>query len=302
MIDRLIAKIEACGAPIAVGLDPVMDMIPDRIKKRNIEEHGLSLKAAAAALLDFNKEIIDCIWDIAPAVKPQIAMYERFGPEGVAAYAETAAYAKTKGMIVIGDVKRGDIASTAEAYAAHIGGVIFEGVAFDPWHADAVTLNPYMGADAIKPFVEVCLSHDKGIFILVKTSNPSSSEIQDITLAPCGKTVFEHVAGLVSSWGEGAMGTQGYSKVAAVVGATFAEQGTALRKSMPHTFFLIPGYGAQGATGKDIRDFFDSDGRGCLVNSSRGIISAWRTRPCHGDRVGEAAREAAMRMAKDLKL
>jgi orotidine-5'-phosphate decarboxylase len=301
MIDRLMARIEACGAPIAVGLDPTVDMVPDRIKRRSIEEHGLGLKAAAAALLSFNKEIIDAVWDVAPVVKPQIAMYERFGPEGLAAYAETTAYARSRGMVVIGDVKRGDISSTAEAYAAHIGGVSFEGEYFDPWQTDAVTLNPYMGVDAVKPFIDACLSFDKGVFVLVKTSNPSSSELQDMRLATSGETVFEHVAGLVSLWGEGAIGAFGYSKVAAVVGATFAEQGAALRRRMPHTFFLVPGYGAQGATGKDIKEFFDDEGRGCVVNSSRGIIAAWRADSRYGDRVGEASRDAVARMARDLR-
>jgi orotidine-5'-phosphate decarboxylase len=276
-------------------------MIPERIKKENIEKHGISLKAAAGMLLDFNKEIIDAICDIVPAVKPQIAMYEQFGPEGVSVYASTTNYARGKGLVVIGDVKRGDIASTAEAYAAHINGVRFGGTEFDPWGEDAVTLNPYLGIDGIEPFIRVCESKKKSIFILVKTSNPSSSQLQDILLKDKEITVFEHVADLVSEWGKTTIGSAGYSSVGAVVGATFAEQGAALRKRMPHTFFLVPGYGAQGATGKDLKGFFGDDGLGCIVNSSRGIIAAWQKDERFGENdIGDAARQAAIDMIQDL--
>ncbi|GHU50324.1 orotidine 5'-phosphate decarboxylase [Clostridia bacterium] len=300
-MDRLISEILTCGAPVVVGLDPTLGMIPERIKKENLEKYGVSLKAAAGMLLDFNKEIIDAIYDIVPAVKPQIAMYEQFGPEGVAVYAATTTYAREKGMVVIGDVKRGDIASTAEAYAAHIKGVCFEDVDFEPWCEDAVTLNPYLGIDGIEPFIRVCESRNKGIFVLVKTSNPSSSQLQDLLLKDKEITVFEHIADLVSEWGRSTIGSLGYSSVGAVVGATFAEQGAALRKRMPHTFFLVPGYGAQGATGRDLRGFFDRDGKGCIVNSSRGIIAAWQKNQRFGENdIGEAARQAAMDMIQDL--
>jgi orotidine-5'-phosphate decarboxylase len=301
VIDRLIERIDACGAPVVVGLDPVCSMVPERLITEAVETHGRGLAAAAHMLAAFSREIIDAVSDLTPAVKPQIAMYERFGPEGLAAYAETAAYARSKGLLVIGDVKRGDISSTAEAYAAHIGGAEFAGELFDPWHEDAVTLNPYLGVDGIRPFLDVCEKAGKGIFVLVKTSNPSGAELQDLVLER-GGPVYEHVAGLVSRWGEPCMGARGYSRVGAVVGATFAEQGRRLRKLMPHTFFLVPGYGAQGASGRDLRGFFDADGRGCVVNSSRGITAAWQKGGRFGGNdVGAAAREALEAMRKDLK-
>jgi orotidine-5'-phosphate decarboxylase len=252
-------------------------------------------------LKEYNTRVIDGICDLVPAVKPQIAMYERFGHEGVRAYAETAAYAAGKGLFVIGDVKRGDIASTAEAYAAHIAGVRVEDMAYEPWAEDAITLNPYMGGDGVEPFLKVCAEREKGVFILVKTSNPGGADIQDLTLAGSGLKVYERVADLVSGWGAGLTGARGYSKVGAVVGATFPEQGAALRERMPRTFFLVPGYGAQGASGKDLRGFFDEDGAGCAVNSSRGIIAAWRKDARFGEgNIGDAAREAVLSMRRDL--
>ncbi|MDR3295001.1 MAG: orotidine-5'-phosphate decarboxylase [Clostridiales Family XIII bacterium] len=302
MIDRLLDKIDQSAAPIVVGLDPVYGMIPERIRRACTETHGNTLRAAAAMLTAFNREIIDSVCDLVPAVKPQNAMYEQFGPEGVRAYAETAAYAAEKGLIVIGDVKRGDIASTAAAYAAHIGGVELAGERFDPWREDAVTLNPYMGSDGITPFLDCCRAHDKGVFILVRTSNPSSSELQEMRLAESGLALYEHVADLVSGWGADLMGRRGYSRVGAVVGATCAEQGRALRKRMPHSFFLVPGYGAQGASGQDLKGFFDKDGRGCIVNSSRGIIAAWQKDARFGEAdLGAAAREAVLAMRADLR-
>jgi orotidine-5'-phosphate decarboxylase len=302
MIDRLIEKIERCGAPIVVGLDPTYEMIPESLRAECFERHSLDLRAAAAMLTEYNVRVIDAVCDLIPAVKPQIAMYERFGPEGVRAYATTTAYAASKGLVVIGDVKRGDIASTAEAYASHIAGVGVGTREYEPWAEDAVTLNPYMGGDSVEPFLRVCAARDKGVFVLVKTSNPGSADIQDRVLMDFGLTVYEHVANLVSKWGASLIGNCGYSKVGAVVGATFAEQGAALRKRMPHTFFLVPGYGAQGASGEDLRGFFDKDGRGCIVNSSRGVIAAWKNDDRFNDRnVGDAAREAVERMRLDLK-
>lgn len=299
MIDRLMDRIEKMGNPTVVGLDPTYEMIPRIIKEEMLERFGKTTKAVAKMFISFNQQIIDHVWDLAPAVKPQIAMYEQYGMEGLQAYIETITYAKKRGMIVIGDVKRGDIASTAAAYAAHLSGVEIEGIRFDVWSEDAVTLNPYMGFDGIEPFIEPCNKYDKGIFVLVKTSNPSGREIQD--LVADGKPVYEHTAALVSKWGELAMGGNGYSRVAAVVGATYKEQGQELRKKMPHTFFLIPGYGAQGASGDDIRGYFDRDGRGCIVNSSRGIIAAYRKDGRFGGHnFAEAAREAALEMKKDL--
>lgn len=299
MIDRLMDKIDQLKNPAVVGLDPLYEMIPDHIREEMLQQYGKTAKAAAEMFLRFNQEIINHICDIVPAVKLQIAMYEQYGLEGLAAYMETAAYAKGRGLIVIGDIKRGDIASTAEAYAAHLSGAEIEGMRIDLWNEDAVTLNPYMGFDGIEPFIEPCNKYDKGIFILVKTSNPSGRELQD--LIADGLPVYEHAARLVVKWGELAMGAGGYSRVGAVVGATYKEQGEELRKKMPHTFFLIPGYGAQGATGDDIRGFFDRDGRGCIVNSSRGIIAAYKKDKRFGEHnFADAAREAAILMKKDL--
>lgn len=299
MIDRLMNKIEKMENPTVVGLDPSYEMIPQIIKQEMFEKYGKTPKAVARMFFRFNQEIIDHTCDLIPAVKLQIAMYEQYGIEGIKTYIDTIIHAKDKGLMIIGDVKRGDIASTAAAYAAHIGGVEIEGMRFDLWNEDAVTLNPYMGFDGVEPFIAPCNKYDKGIFILVKTSNPSGKELQD--LIADGRPVYEHTAKLVGKWGEFAMGTTGYSRVGAVVGATYKEQGQELRKQLPHTFFLIPGYGAQGASGDDIRGYFDRDGRGCIVNSSRGIIAAYRKDSRYGDHnFAEAAREAVLAMKKDL--
>lgn len=279
MIDKLISRIKVLNAPIVVGLDPTLEMIPEEFKKSEICD----------TLTGFNREIIDAIYDLVPAVKPQIAMYERFGLQGLQAYIDSCQYAKEKGLIVIGDVKRGDIASTAAAYASHISD--------GPWPVDAVTLNPYLGGDSISPFTDVCAEKEKMVFVLVKTSNKGSGDLQDLKLQS-GLTVYEHMADLVSEWGSGLIGESGYSKVGAVVGATFPQQGVALRKRMPNTFFLVPGYGAQGGAGKDLRGFFDKDGLGCIVNSSRGIIAAWQNDKSN---VGDAARKAVIEMQKDLQ-
>ncbi|MDD4564108.1 MAG: orotidine-5'-phosphate decarboxylase [Eubacteriales bacterium] len=299
MIDRLMNKIDNCENPTVVGLDPAYEIIPETIRQSMIEKYGQTSRAAGKMIYSFNKKIIKGIYDLVPAVKLQIAMYEKYGIEGLRAYLKTALYAKKKGLIVIGDIKRGDISSTAEAYAAHISGVTIEETHLDLWNEDAVTLNPYMGFDGIEPFIAPCNEYDKGLFILVKTSNPSGAEIQD--LIADGKPVYEHVADLVSRWGELSMGSRGYSKIGAVVGATYKEQGTALRKSMPHTFFLVPGYGAQGAGGSDLKGYFDKDGRGCIVNSSRGIIAAYKKDARYGDHnFADAAREAVIKMKLDL--
>lgn len=300
MIDRLMSRIETMTNPTVVGLDPSYEMIPPGIREEMLEKYGKTAKAAAKMFLKFNQAIIDHISDLVPAVKLQIAMYEQYGIEGLQTYMETITYARKKGLIIIGDIKRGDIASTAAAYAAHLGGVEIEGLRFDLWNEDAVTLNPYMGFDGIEPFLSPCNQYDKGIFILVKTSNPSGKEIQDLIAE--GKPVYEHASQLVSKWGEQAMGAGGYSRVAAVVGATYKEQGAELRKKMPHTFFLIPGYGAQGATGEDIRGYFDREGKGCIVNSSRGIIAAYRKDAKYEPhQFAEAARESVLAMKRDLR-
>lgn len=300
MIDALMKKIDEMNNPTVVGLDPTLEMMPAGLKAEMYEKYGKTPKAVANMFVKFNKEIIDSVYDIVPAVKPQIAMYEKYGIEGLNAYLETIEYAKSKGMIIIGDIKRGDISSTAAAYAAHIGGTDIEGENFDLWKEDWITINPYLGVDGIQPFIDECNKMDRGMFVLVKTSNPSSSQLQDIVVD--GQTIYEKVAGLVEEWGQQSMGTLGYSRVGAVVGATHREQGAKLRKLMPHTFFLVPGYGAQGGTGADLKDFFDKDGKGCIINSSRGIIAAYKKNPeKYGENVGAAARDAALLMKEDLQ-
>ncbi|MDR0851293.1 MAG: orotidine-5'-phosphate decarboxylase [Clostridiales Family XIII bacterium] len=315
-MDKLIECIDALKSPIVVGLDPTLEMIPESLQEEMFEKFGKTPAAVAEMFLAFNREIIDSVSDIVPAVKPQIAMYEKYGLDGVAAYIKTAEYASSKGLFVIGDIKRGDISSTAEAYAAHLSGTTIGGEYFDLWHEDAITVNPYLGSDGIAPFVTAATEADKSIFVLVKTSNPSSSELQDLTVnqdengnyadsktepSPCihhGATLYRAVATLVDKWGADQIGRYGYSRVGAVVGATHRDVGAELRKALPHTFFLVPGYGAQGATAEDLLGFFDKDGRGCIVNSSRGIIAAWRKKD--GLSVGEAARAAAIMMRDEL--
>ncbi|MDR2295984.1 MAG: orotidine-5'-phosphate decarboxylase [Clostridiales Family XIII bacterium] len=302
MIDRLIERIEGRGAPIVVGLDPAYAMIPADLRAECFETHGPGPGAVAAMFAAYNRRILDAVCDLVPVVKPQIAVYEQLGPDGLRAYIDTARYAAKKGLLVIGDVKRGDIASTAEAYAAHLAGVRIESREYEIWAEDAITLNPYMGGDSLAPFLRVCAARDKGVFILVKTSNPGGADIQDQVLAASGLTVCEHVADLVSSWGADLIGSRGYSKVGAVVGATFAARGAALRARMPRVFFLVPGYGAQGAAGKDLRGFFDKDGGGCIVNSSRGIMAAWQSDARFGaGNIGDAAREAVRVMRSDIE-
>ncbi|WP_202931079.1 orotidine-5'-phosphate decarboxylase [Aminipila terrae] len=299
MIDSLLKKIDVMKNPTVVGLDPTLEMMPASMKAEMFEKYGKNPEAVGKMFIKFNKEIIDSVEDIVPAVKPQIAMYEKYGIEGIKAYLETIEYASKKGMAVIGDIKRGDISSTAAAYAAHIGGTEIEGQAFDLWKEDWITVNPYLGIDGIQPFIDECNKKDRGVFILVKTSNPSSSQLQDILVNE--KTIYERVAELVAEWGMQSMGTMGYSRIGAVVGATHKEQGEKLRKMMPHTFFLVPGYGAQGGTGTDLEGFFDKDKRGCIVNSSRGIIAAYKKNDKYGENVGEAARDAALAMKADLQ-
>lgn len=298
MIDALLQKIDELKNPSVVGLDPAINMIPKSLQDNKISEFGKTPKAVAEMFLQFNKEIIDAVYDVVPAVKPQIAMYEKYGLDGINAYLETAKYAKEKGLVVIGDIKRGDISSTAEAYAAHIGGTDIFGEKHELWHEDFVTVNPYLGIDGILPFIEACNANDKGIFVLVKTSNPSSSQIQDVLSE--GRPIYEHIAELVVKWGELSKGKLGFDNIGAVVGATHKEQGEKLRKLMPRTFFLVPGYGAQGAKGEDLKDYFDKEGRGCIINSSRGIIAAYKKDEKYGDNFAEAARDAVIAMKKDL--
>ena len=276
MINTLVEKIKKLNAPIVVGLDPKLQFVPEFIQKKAFEEYGETLEGAAHAILEFNKGIIDTTYDLIPAVKPQIAMYEQFGIPGLKAFKETVDYAKSKGLVVIGDIKRGDIGSTSEAYAVgHIGKVKIGSQSIAPFDEDFVTVNPYLGTDGVKPFVDVCKENDKGIFVLVKTSNPSSGEFQDQKID--GTPLYELVGKQVAKWGEDFMGDE-YSNIGAVVGATYPEMGKILRNIMPKTYILVPGYGAQGGTAKDLKPFFNEDGLGAIVNSSRGIIAAYKQR------------------------
>lgn len=299
-MEKLITKIDALNNPTVVGLDPTQEMIPAHIREAMLAQHGKTPRAVAGMFVAFNKGIMEAVRGIVPAVKPQIAMYERYGIEGLRAYMETIAIAKAAGFFVIGDVKRGDIASTAEAYASHIGGTQIDEEEYDLWQEDAITVSSYMGYDGIKPFISACNAKDRSIFALVKTSNPSSADIQDILAG--GAPVYEHVAALVSNWGKDALGPSGYSRVGAVVGATHKAQGERLRMLMPHTFFLVPGYGAQGGSAADIKGFFDKNGGGCVVNSARGIIAAYKADKRYADKdFADAAREAALAMRKELR-
>ncbi len=302
MINKLIAKIQKTKAPIVVGLDPMLSYIPEHIQKKAFEEYGETLEGAAEAIWQFNKEIVDKTYDLIPAVKPQIAMYEQFGIEGLKAYKKTIDYCKSKDLVVIGDIKRGDIGSTSAAYAAgHLGKVQVGSKCYVPFDEDFATVNPYLGSDGVKPFIEVCQEEGKGLFILVKTSNPSSGEFQDQLVN--GRPLYELVGEKVAEWSEEHMGDT-YSYIGAVVGATYPEMGAALRKLMPKTFILVPGYGAQGGQGKDLVNFFNEDGLGAIVNSSRGIIAAYKQEKYASfgaESFGDASRAAVEDMAADIR-
>ena len=302
MINQLIANIKKTEAPIVVGLDPMLNYIPEQVQKKAYEEFGETLEGAAEAIWQFNKEIVDKTYDLIPAVKPQIAMYEQFGIPGLAAFKKTVDYCKEKGLVVIGDIKRGDIGSTSAAYAAgHIGRVQVGDKAYAPFDEDFVTVNPYLGSDGVNPFLDVCKEEKKGIFVLVKTSNPSSGEFQDQLID--GRPLYELVGEKVAAWGEEVMG-DAYSYVGAVVGATYPEMGKALRKIMPKAYILVPGYGAQGGKGKDLVHFFNEDGLGAIVNSSRGIIAAYKQEKYQSfgpENFGDASRAAVKDMAEDIK-
>ncbi|WAJ22457.1 MULTISPECIES: orotidine-5'-phosphate decarboxylase [Clostridia] len=301
MIRQLIEKIQKTKAPICVGLDPMLDYIPEHVLSKALEEFGETLEGAAEAIWQYNKEIIDHVYDLIPSVKPQIAMYEQFGIEGLQAYVKTVNYCQEKGLLVIGDAKRGDIGSTSSAYAtAHIGKVQVGSNRFTAFGTDFLTINPYLGTDGVKPFVDVCKEEDKGLFVLVKTSNPSSGEFQDRLID--GRPLYEMVAEKVVEWGAQSMdGT--YSNVGAVVGATYPEMSRILRKLMPNTYFLVPGYGAQGGTAEDLKPCFNEDGLGAVVNSSRGIIAAYKQdkyKKYGAEHFGEASRQAVIDMVTDI--
>ena len=353
MIDQLVKAIKKTKAPICVGLDPQMGFIPDTVKARAYEAYGETLEGASEAIWQFNKAIVDATHDLIPAVKPQVAMYEQFGVPGMEAFRKTVDYCKAKGLIVIGDVKRGDIGSTSAAYAsAHLGRVMAGERQYAAFDEDFCTVNPYLGSDGIVPFLKECDAQDKGIFVLVKTSNPSSGEFQDrLVLVPSKEAregtaaggadgpaalfaaekkelnlhkllkkmdedemkqfalrpLYEIVGEKVAEWASEPrlIGESGYSEVGAVVGATYPEMGKKLRKIMPKSFILVPGYGAQGGTGKDLVSFFNKDGLGAIVNSSRGIIAACTKEP-YAEKYGtdgfaDAARAAVKDMKKDIE-
>ena len=274
MINKLVEKIKKTGAPIVVGLDPMLNYIPKHVQDKAFAEYGETLEGAAEAIWQFNKEIVDKTYDLIPAVKPQIAMYEQFGVPGVMAFKKTVDYCKEKDLVVIGDIKRGDIGSTSAAYATgHLGKVKVGSKEYVPFDEDFATVNPYLGSDGVNPFINVCKEEKKGIFVLVKTSNPSSGEFQDRLID--GRPLYELAGEKVAEWGADCMGDE-YSYVGAVVGATYPEMGKVLRKIMPKAYILVPGYGAQGGQGKDLVHFFNEDGLGAIVNSSRGIIAAYK--------------------------
>lgn len=302
MINKLAKMIQELEAPIVVGLDPMLSYVPRYIINKAFSSKGENLEGAAEAIWLYNKDIIDAICDLVPAVKPQVAMYEQFGIEGMRSYAKTIEYAKEKGLIVIGDVKRGDIGSTSAAYACgHLGRVNIGGKNFRGFDTDFITVNPYLGSDGVLPFIEVCKQENKGLFILVKTSNPSSGEFQDRLID--GRPLYELVGEKVAEWGELFMGAE-YSYIGAVVGATYPEMGKKLRRLMPKTFILVPGYGAQGGKAEDLKDYFNEDGLGAIVNSSRGIIAAYKQPQYAGygeEAYADASRQAVLDMKEDLK-
>ncbi len=298
--DRLIDSIIRMQNPTVAGLDPKLDYVPASIKDACFEKYGKTLEGAAAALLAFNKAIIDEIYDIVPAIKPQAAYYEMYGWQGVRALADTIAYAQEKGMFVITDGKRNDIGTTMEAYAtAHLGETDIAGESVAAFGADALTVNGYLGTDGIKPLAKICDEKDKGIFVLVKTSNPSSGELQDMKLEN-GATVYEQMGRMCEGWGADLMGKYGYSAVGAVVGATYPEQLSEMRAKAPHTFFLVPGYGAQGGGAEDAKNAFDQNGLGAIINSSRGIMCAWKKQGLTENDFAQAARNEAIRMREDI--
>ena len=301
MINKLISNIRKTNAPIVVGLDPMLNYIPEHIQKKAFAEFGETLEGAAEAIWQYNKGIVDATYDLIPAVKPQIAMYEQFGIPGLIAYKKTVDYCKSKDLVVIGDIKRGDIGSTSAAYAVgHLGQVQVGSRKYAGFDEDFATVNPYLGSDGVKPFIDVCKEENKGIFVLVKTSNPSSGEFQDRVID--GRPLYELVGEKVAQWGDELVGDE-YSYVGAVVGATYPEMGKVLRKIMPKTFILVPGYGAQGGKGADLVHFFNEDGLGAIVNSSRGIIAAYKQekyKEFGAENYADASRAAVKDMIADI--
>ena len=297
--DVLQDKIREMKNPTVAGLDARIEYVPEYIRKAAYEQYGVGLKGAAEAIWQFNVGLIDAQCDIVPAVKPQAAYYENLGWQGMEMLERTIAYAKEKGLFVIADIKRGDIGSTATAYAeGWLSGAPIEGQLFKSFDADCVTLNGYMGSDSIKPFLKAAKEEDKCAFVLVKTSNPGSGELQDLMIGD--KTVYQVMGELNESIAAGTEGKYGYTMAGAVTGATYPAQIEALRASLNKTFFLVPGYGAQGGTAADVKHAFDKFGHGAIVNSSRGIMCAWQKTGNNGLDFAEAARNAAIAMRDDI--
>lgn len=301
MINKLVEKIQKNKAPIVVGLDPMLNYVPEHIKMAAFSEYGETLEGAAEAIWQFNKAIVDSIYDLIPAVKPQIAMYEQFGIPGITAFKKTVDYCKEKDLVVIGDIKRGDIGSTSAAYAVgHLGKTVVGSKKYAAFDEDFVTVNPYLGSDGVMPFIDVCKEEKKGIFVLVKTSNPSSGEFQDQLVD--NTPLYELVGKKVAQWGESCMG-EDYSYIGAVVGATYPEMGKILRQLMPKTYILVPGYGAQGGKAADLVHYFNKDGLGAIVNSSRGIIAAYKQEVYEkfgAECFADASRQAVIDMREDI--
>jgi len=300
-MDQLIEKIKQMGNPTVVGLDPKLEYIPEDIRTKAFEKLSDDYDAfacSADAIFEFNKGLIDALYEVVPAVKPQSAYYEMYGWQGVRTLWKTIEYAKSKGLYVIADCKRGDIGATSEAYAtAYLGNTNIEGSLKRAFDADSLTVNPYLGSDGVLPFAEICKDNHKSIFVLVKTSNKSSGELQDLIDKESGRPIYEIMAELVNTWGADSIGESGYSNVGAVVGATYPEQAEFLRKLMPSTYFLVPGYGAQGGTAKDVAKSFNSDGLGAIVNASRSIMCAYMK---DGGDYQSAALAEAIRMRDDI--
>lgn len=296
---RLIERIAQLQNPSVVGLDSLLDYIPQHIKEEKFAQYGDTFDAAAQAILAYNKEIIDAICDIVPAVKPQAAYYEMYSWQGMWALCETVKYAQQKGMIVIMDGKRNDIGSTMQAYAkAHLGVSEVNGKELSAFGSDMLTVNGYLGSDGIEPLLPICDEKDKGIFVLVKTSNPSSGELQDQKIGD--KSIYGTMGAMCEQWGEKTQNSYGYSRVGAVVGATYPQQLSEMRQKMPHTFFLVPGYGAQGGGANDVAGAFDKNGLGAIVNSSRAILTAWKKAGTDGKDFAQQARKAALTMKEDI--
>ena len=298
--DVLQEKIREKKNPTVAGLDARIEYVPEYIRKEAFEKYGVGLKGAVEAIWQFNVGLIDSLCDIVPAVKPQSAYYENLGWQGMEMLERTIRYAKEKGLFVIADIKRGDIGSTATAYAeGWLSGAPIEGQVFKSFDADCVTLNGYMGSDSIKPFLEAAKGEDKCAFVLVKTSNPGSGELQDVKAAD-GRTIYEVMGELNEQIAAGTEGKYGFTMAGAVTGATYPQQIQDLRARLPHTFFLVPGYGAQGGTAADVKYAFNEKGHGAIVNSSRGIMCAWKKTGGDGHDFKEAARNAAIAMRDDI--